>query len=92
MSSKRRVLLDECLPRPMRRDRAIFEVETVQGAGFAGLQNGALIAAINGRFDVLVTVDSSMRFQQNLSAIQFGIIVLSVLLSAAAAGREHRPK
>ncbi len=78
MSDQRRVVLDECLPRPIIRDLSMFDVQTAQRAGFAGLKNGALLAAIDGQFDVFVTIDQNLRHQQNLSSINFGIVVLSV--------------
>jgi hypothetical protein len=78
VSGNRRVVLDECLPRPLIRDLPMFEVQTAQRAGFAGLKNGALLTAISGLFDVFVTVDQNLRHQQNLSSISFGIVVLSV--------------
>jgi hypothetical protein len=75
---KRRVVLDECLPRPIIRDLLMFDVKTAQRAGFAGLKNGALLAAISGNFDVFVTVDQNLRHRQNLLQLAFGIVVLSV--------------
>jgi hypothetical protein len=67
---------DARLPNARRHDLALFDVPTAQSAGLAGFKDGALIAAINGRFDVFVTVDSSLRFQQTLSSITFGVVVL----------------
>ena len=74
--TRRRVLLDECLPNALRHDLSMFDVQTAQYAGLAGFKNGALIAASNGRFDVFVTVDRNLQFQHNLGAITFAIIVL----------------
>jgi hypothetical protein len=72
------VVIDECLPRPIMRDLPMFDVQTAQRAEFAGLKNGAFLAAISGHFDVFVTVDQNLRHQQNLTSISFGIVVLSV--------------
>lgn len=52
-----RLLLDECVPRPLRRYFAEYRVSTVEQAGFKGLKNGLLLAAASEEFDVLVTVD-----------------------------------
>jgi hypothetical protein len=77
-AAQRCVLLDECLPQDLRHDLAMFDVQTAKYAGLAGLQNGALLAAIDGRFDVLVTVDGNLPFQQNLTSHAFGVVVLGV--------------
>jgi len=42
------------------------EVYTVEAAGYKGLKNGALLAAAGKKYDVLVTVDREIEFQQNL--------------------------
>jgi hypothetical protein len=61
-----RVSLDNCVP--WRLGSAILghEVASVTDPGRAALQNGALPDAMTGRFDVLVTVDTSIPFQQRL--------------------------
>lgn len=61
-----RVLLDECLPRKLKQELGGHEVRTAQEEGWAGLKNGALLQAAAGRFDVLLTVDRNIAFQQNL--------------------------
>lgn len=71
-----RVLLDECLPRRLKQDLLGHEVLTVPEAGWAGKENGELLALATGRFDVLITVDQKLRFQQNLSEMKLGVIVL----------------
>ena len=71
-----RVLLDECIPRDLKKYLTGHDCLTAAEAGLAGKKNGALLAAIAGRFDVFVTVDKSLRFQQNLKAITFSIVVL----------------
>ena len=52
-----RILLDECLPRLLKRDIVEHEVSTVTEMGWAGLKNGELFGAAEGDFEVLVTVD-----------------------------------
>jgi len=71
-----RVLLDEQLPRHLAREIVGHDTSTVQQCG-AGLKNGELrrVAADAG-FDVLVTADRNLQFQQNLSQSQLGIILL----------------
>jgi hypothetical protein len=51
-------------------------VETSRYEGLAPLSNGALMAAMAGRFDVLVTVDASIAYQQDVAAHPIAVIVL----------------
>jgi len=71
-----RVLLDECLPKRLRRDLPGHEVSTVSEAGWAGLSNGALLRRAGETFDVFVTVDRNLTFQQNLSNLRVAVVVL----------------
>jgi len=52
------------------------QVTTVQQAGLGGLQNGALLAALEGEFDVFVTADKNLRYQQNLAGRSLAIVEL----------------
>ena len=74
-----RVLLDECTPRKLRRDLPEHEVRTVGEMGWGGTKNGALLLRAAGEFDVLLTVDSNMEFQQNTAALPLAVIVLVAL-------------
>jgi predicted nuclease of predicted toxin-antitoxin system len=72
-----RVLLDEQLPRHLAREIGGHDVSTVQQRGWAGLKNGELLRlAADAGFDVLVTADRNLQFQQNLSQSRIGIILL----------------
>lgn len=71
-----RVLLDECLPRRLRRSLQGHEVITVVEAGWGGKLNGELLRAIAGKVDAFVTIDKNLTHQQNLKSITFGIVVL----------------
>ena len=70
------MLLDECLPRRWATLFGGHEVTTVGRAGWAGLKNGALMAKIDGVFDVFITVDQNLPAQQNLKGRGFGVIVV----------------
>lgn len=72
-----RVLLDECLPRKLKGAFADHACETVPEAGLAGTKNGQLLsrAEVLG-FEIFVTMDKSLRYQQNLSGRRISIIVL----------------
>jgi predicted nuclease of predicted toxin-antitoxin system len=71
-----RVLLDECVTRYLKRDFTNHEVLTVEEAGFKGLKNSRLLQAASGQYDVLVTVDQNLEYQQNLKTFALAIIVL----------------
>ncbi|MFL6210124.1 MAG: hypothetical protein ACJ74W_14815 [Pyrinomonadaceae bacterium] len=70
------ILLDECTPRVVRRYLPQYNVRTVQEMGWAGLKNGALLAAADGKFDVLITTDKNLRYQQNFAGRDFAVLVL----------------
>jgi len=73
-----RVLLDECVPRRLKTDLRVFVVRTVQEEGWASLKNGELLRVAAGRFDVLLTVDRNIAFQQNLRGLSIGILAMAV--------------
>ena len=70
-----RVLLDECVPRRLMRDLP-FAVDTVPGIGCAGLQNCDLLRAACPDFDVFLTLDQNLQYQQNLSDFPIAILVV----------------
>ena len=71
-----RVLLDECLPRRLRSQFTGHDVHTVPEMGWAGKKNGELLALMaTGGFEVLLTVDQNLRYQENLNDKRIGIIV-----------------
>jgi predicted nuclease of predicted toxin-antitoxin system len=61
-----RVLLDECVTRRLRRDFVDHTVSTVKEARLKGLQNSPLSRSAAGQYEVLVTVDQNLTYQQNL--------------------------
>ena len=71
-----RVLLDECVTRYLKRDLVGHEVLTVEQAGLKGLRNGQLLRAASGRFDLLLTVDQNLQYQQNLNTFALAVVVL----------------
>jgi hypothetical protein len=71
-----RVLLDECVPRALRVDLPGHEVTTVAEAGWAGVKNGALLQLAATRFEVLLTVDRNLEYQQNYSCLTIAVIVV----------------
>jgi hypothetical protein len=71
-----RVLLDECTPRKLRRELPGHVVSTVTEQGWSGTKNGALLHRAAGEFDVLLTVDSNIEFQQNTTTLPVAVVVL----------------
>jgi hypothetical protein len=72
----RRVLFDENLPRLLRRNFPEFDIRTVQEEGWGSYRNGELLRRAEGRFDVLLTGDRRMQYQQKLTAFGIGVIVI----------------
>ena len=72
-----RILLDECVPWPMRRMLAGHECTTAQRRGWGGVKNGDLIRLAEGEFDLFITSDQNLRYQQNLAGRGLPILVLS---------------
>ncbi len=71
-----RVLLDTCVPKRLARDLPGFEVRHATEEGWGDLDDGLLLSAMTGRFDVLVTVDQNIPYQQSLKARPFAVILL----------------
>jgi predicted nuclease of predicted toxin-antitoxin system len=72
-----KLLLDHCMPRRFGRLLLGHEVIHTSRLGWGDLKNGQLLAAAEGAgFDVMVTVDRSMRFQQNLTGRNLSVIFL----------------
>ena len=72
-----KLLLDECAPKRLRNDFPNHEIRTLDEVGLKGLKNGALLsAAVRQGFDVLITVDRRMPFQQNPAHLNLALIIL----------------
>ena len=72
-----RVLLDEQLPRELAQQITGHDVRPVQQQGWAGLRNGELLQrAADAGFEVFVTADRSLPFQQNLARYSLAVVVL----------------
>ena len=71
-----KLLLDECTPARLRLDFPGHEVRTIEQAGLKGLKNGTLLRRASHEFDVLITVDQKIPYQQNLSDLSIAIVIL----------------
>jgi hypothetical protein len=71
-----RVLLDECLPRRLKRELVGHDARTAPEMGWASKKNGELLALAADEFDVFLTSDRNLSYQQNLAAFDLAIVVL----------------
>ena len=71
-----RVLLDECVDSRLAASLGTFEVRTVADQGWVGISNGRLLSLAAADFDVFVTVDRNLPFQQHLPKFDIAIILL----------------
>jgi predicted nuclease of predicted toxin-antitoxin system len=88
-----RVLVDECAPKALKvfLSKHGHECLTVQEAGWSGKENGELLALAETRFDVLVTLDTNLRYQQNLTGRKIAIVVLQASSNRLEHIRQHFP-
>lgn len=71
-----KVLLDECIPSRLARSFRDHEIKTVRQMNWQGLKNGALLAKANEGFQVLITVDKNLVYQQRLEDLTISILIL----------------
>jgi Domain of unknown function (DUF5615) len=71
-----RVLLDECVDWRFARDIVGHDVKTARQMGWTTIKNGALLRLASQHFDVFVTVDRNLSFQQNLESFPIAVVVL----------------
>jgi len=73
-----KILLDHCVPLPMRTNLPSHTVETASFRGWDDKQNGDLLGEAEAAgFDCMITVDKNIRYQQNLSGRKIAIVLLS---------------
>ena len=70
-----RILLDEPVPRRLGSFLLGHKVTTVPRNGWAGIKNGKLLSLAAKKFDVFLTTDQNIEFQQNLSALPIAILI-----------------
>ena len=72
-----RILIDECVPWPIRSVLGPHQCATVQKSGWQGIRNGDLLQKAEGAFDLFLTADQNLRYQQNLAGHQIRVLELS---------------
>lgn len=71
-----KILLGECFDRRFARDFPEFEIKTVPQMGWAGVKNGDLMKLAEANFDVFITVERNLSFQQNLTQFDIAVVVI----------------
>jgi hypothetical protein len=88
-----RILLDECVDQRFRRELPGHEVSTVQESGWAGKKNGELLLlAAAQAFEVFITVDRNLYFQQNVARSNIAVLILSAHTNRLADLKSLAPK
>jgi hypothetical protein len=72
-----KILLDECVPWPMHKFLTGHECQTAQKHGWGGIKNGDLLRRAEVEFDLFITSDQNIRYQQNLAGRQIAILEIS---------------
>lgn len=72
------ILIDECIDRRLVRQLSGHNVKTVPQMAWAGIQDRELLRLAETEFDILITVDRNLQFQQNLAILDLAILVLQV--------------
>jgi len=72
-----KILLDECVPWPMHKLLVGHTCTTAQKRGWDALKNGELIQKAETEFDLFITCDQNIRYQQNLQGRRIAILELS---------------
>ena len=74
-----KILLDDCVPQRLCKSLQEHECHSARRAGFSGKRNGELLALAEAdSFDVLITVDKSIPYQQNLKERSIALLILDV--------------
>ncbi len=71
------ILLDECVPWPLHKLLPGHVCATAQSRGWRSIKNGELLSLAEGEFDLFITADQNIRYQQNLAGRRIAILELS---------------
>jgi hypothetical protein len=82
-----KALLDECIDWRLSREIVGHDVKTARQMGWSSLKNGELLTQAAREFDVFITVDRNLSFQQHLPALDLAVIVLRARSNRLAALR-----
>ena len=71
-----KILLDESVPRLLKLRLSHLDISTVQEMGWAGVRNGELLRRAEEHFNIFITADQNLQYQQNISGRRLAILVL----------------
>ena len=71
-----KIIIDECVPHIVKKRLPNRQIKTVQEMGWAGVKNGELLKLVEDEFDVFVTSDKNLRYQQNLRNRSIAVLLL----------------
>lgn len=72
-----RILLDECVPKPIKREFSNYDIRTVVEMGWSGKKNGELLQLMHqAGFTILLTTDQNLQYQQNLQQAGVAVVVM----------------
>jgi predicted nuclease of predicted toxin-antitoxin system len=73
-----KILLDECVTKRLKKHLDAFDVQTIRELGLSGIKNGKLMTyCVENNFDILLTIDKNLMFQQNLDQYPLALVVLN---------------
>ena len=88
-----KILLDECISMKLKTHLNEFDVSTVAELNWHGIKNGQLLKkAIESKFDILITIDKNLSFQQNIKNKDLIIVVFNVNTSSVLALQQQIPE
>lgn len=87
-----KILLDECIDRRLAREFVDYGIKTVPQMGWAGIKDGQLLVLAAAEFDVFITVDRNLSFQQNVPQFDIAVIVLEAPSNRLADLKPLAPK
>lgn len=87
-----KVFLDECVDWRLARDIVGHDVRTAHQMGWTAIENGALLTLASEHFDIFITVDRNLSFQQNLINFSTAVVVLEAKTNRLADLRPLIPR
>ena len=71
-----KVLLDEGVPRVIQQRLTKLSISNVEEMGWRGIKNGALLDLMAGQFQILITTDKRLPYQQNLEKRKISAVII----------------
>ncbi len=71
-----KIIIDECVTHIVKKRLPHRQIKTVQEMNWAGVKNGELLKLVEADFEIFITSDKNLRYQQNLQNRRFSIILL----------------